>query len=148
MQVGDGIWSLEGGNTQVFPTLLGLLTLTTWKFILKELPPLSPPIFSQISSLGSALLCQLRLFNLYSDILEVSVLWYCVVFVHLLFPSRSWKTLSFISGIKANAAPLISSPPDFSGNVKGAASPIMLVVTISVACFRSLRSLATLIFKL
>ena len=51
-------------KTHVFSTELGWGTLQIWKDILKDPPPLSPPIFTQISSWGIVPSCHVSLFFL------------------------------------------------------------------------------------
>ena len=47
-------------KTTVFWSEFGCATLTTWKSILKEFPPWSPPILIQTSSSGMIPLCHVR----------------------------------------------------------------------------------------
>ena len=54
-------------NTQVFCTELGIGTFTICSVILKEFPPLSPPIFTQISLAGMIPLCHVRRFSLIDE---------------------------------------------------------------------------------
>ena len=52
-------------KTQLFLTEFGFSTLTIWKESFMDEPPLSPPIFNQISSGGITSLCHVSWFNLF-----------------------------------------------------------------------------------
>ena len=56
----------KAAKTHVFSTELGCGTLQIWKDILKDPPPLSPPIFTQISSSGIIPSCHVNLLFLES----------------------------------------------------------------------------------
>ena len=141
----SGAWNAV--KTHVLWMLLGQGTLTIWKFILNELPPLSPPIFTHTSSEGIAPSCHVSLLRLQNTSkYHNTILLSLKDDYYSLFLSSIWKIFALRSGIKAKGAALISSPPDLSENVNGTPSAWRLSVITSFERFLNLRSLAIFTF--
>lgn len=131
-------------KTQVLCTAFGVGVFTIWKFILNDPPPLSPPIFTHISSSGMMPLCQVSLPTLeymcIQCLTETCVLWHLKA-DYFSFSSRSWKTFCTRLGMKTCAAALSSSPPLGRLKEKAAVSDSMLSPICWFAITRCLPSL-------
>ena len=118
--------------------------LTIWKFILNDPPPLSPPIFTHISSCGMMALCQVSLPTLKYMYIHCYVKsMFCVTqkWITFHFPLEAGILFSTRLGMKTCAAALSSSPPLERLKEKGAVSESMLSPICWFAITRCLPSL-------
>lgn len=71
----SGTWNAV--KMQVLVMLFGFGVLTNWKFILNELPPLSPPIFTHTLSDGMLLSCHVSWLRLQNGTYKLIILSIC-----------------------------------------------------------------------